>query len=111
MSSTKDPEACYFKQCPYEEIAGDDELRSILDFCSMVVEKYEATDKGTGRQTVKFSISRENFKFFARVYLIPPEKLREALEWASLVATAAQDAVRLRGRDESSLSLDLDDEE
>lgn len=93
MSQTKDPTQCKFGECPWEIFLEDAELYRIFQFCRSAVRHDERKRKGKETEHIYSVLPLQDFEAFCRLYMVPPSKRLEALEWTAIVADAAQHAV------------------
>ena len=93
QSARKDPTQCAFGECPWEIFLEDAELYRIFQFCRSALRYEERKRKGKETEHIYGVLYLRDFEALCRLYMIPPPRRLEALEWAALVAEAAQQAV------------------
>ena len=106
QSARKDPTQCAFGECPWEIFLEDAELYRIFQFCRPALRYDVRKHKGKEDEHVYSVLPIRDFEAWCRFNMVPPAKRLEALEWASLVADAAQEAV---GRPKSRSGDDEDE--
>ena len=93
MSQTKDPTQCKFGECPWEIFLEDAELYRVFQFCRIATHHREQKVKGKETEHTYSVLPLQDFEALCRLYMIPPPRRLEALQWTAIVADAAQEAV------------------
>lgn len=71
---------------------GKPQLHEIYAFCIKCLDKYQEEEKFTKKKIDKYSISIEKFQFFAEIFQVRKDDLKEALEWVAKVCDACNGA-------------------
>jgi len=88
-----DPTKCAFPAgCPFELLLDDPEVSEIYRFCVGSLDHWTSKKDKHSREEHHYGVSIEKFDLACRLYEVDNRDQREAFEWCSFVATAANDA-------------------